>query len=130
MILLNERRHSPATDRPAVVANLKAAPSHELAVSTITRYELEIGLLRMGNPAARRKVVNDLCRVMEVVPFDETAALAAARIRFELQSNGQVISPLDLLIAGIAVSRGAVLVTNNSSGFARVAQLRCEDWTQ
>jgi tRNA(fMet)-specific endonuclease VapC len=117
-------------DRPAVVANLKAAPSHELAIATITRYELEVGLLRMGNPAVRRKVVNDLCRDMEMVPFDEAAALAAARIRFELQTKGQVIGPLDLLIAGIAVSRGAVLVTNNTAEFARVTQLRCEDWTQ
>lgn len=117
-------------DRPAVVAKVKATPSNELAISAITRYEIENGLLRLGNPLPRRKVVHNLCRDMELVPFDEAAALEAAQIRVDLETKGQVIGPLDLLIAGTARSRGAVLVTNNMKEFSRVAGLRCEDWTR
>jgi tRNA(fMet)-specific endonuclease VapC len=117
-------------DRPAVVARVRAAPGNELAISTITRFELESGLLRMGNPAARRKIVHNLCADLELVPFDEAAALEAAHIRTDLATKGQLIGPLDLLIAGTARSRGAVLVTNNIKEFSRVKHLRCEDWTQ
>jgi tRNA(fMet)-specific endonuclease VapC len=34
-----------------------------------------------------------------------------------------------VLIAGQAISRGFVLVTNNTGEFARVEGLRLEDWT-
>jgi tRNA(fMet)-specific endonuclease VapC len=36
---------------------------------------------------------------------------------------------MDLLIAGTALSRGAVLVTNNTKEFSRVKGLRLADWT-
>jgi len=117
-------------NRPAVVARIKAAPSNELAISAVTRYELEAGLLRMGNLEARRKIVNSLCRDLDLVPFDETAALEAARIYADLSAEGRMIGPMDLLIAGTARSRSAVLVTDNTKEFLRVKHLRCEDWTQ
>jgi len=41
------------------------------------------------------------------LPFDSAAAIAAARIRVELEKQGSTIRPLDLPIAGTAVSRGA-----------------------
>ena len=65
---------------------------------------------------------------MEVVPFDLTAARAAAGIRSELEGRGLSIGPMDLLIAGTALSRGAVLVTNNVKEFSRIQGLRIEDW--
>ena len=40
-----------------------------------------------------------------------------------------VIGPVDLLIAGTAVSRGAVLVTSNTREFSRVKGLKLADWT-
>jgi tRNA(fMet)-specific endonuclease VapC len=44
--------------------------------------------------------------------------------------SGLVIGPMDLLIAGTAVSRGAVLVTRNTKEFSRVKGLRLADWTE
>jgi tRNA(fMet)-specific endonuclease VapC len=113
--------------RQPVVEKLHAAPSRELAISFVTRYELECGVLHMG--AARRKIVRELCDDLQQIPFDEAAAVDAAQIRADLSAKGQVIGPLDLLIAGTARSRGAVLVTANTREFARVKGLRCEDWT-
>lgn len=92
-------------------------------------YELEYGTLKTGSPR-RRAVVSELLAGLAQVPFDANAALEAARIRIELEGRGQMIGPIDLLIAGTAVSRGAVLVTSNTKEFSRVKGLRLSDWTQ
>ena len=39
-----------------------------------------------------------------------------------------VTGPMDLLIAGTAVSQGAILATNNIDEFSRIERLRLEDW--
>jgi tRNA(fMet)-specific endonuclease VapC len=44
-------------------------------------------------------------------------------------AQGQPIGPNDLLIAAIARANDAILVTNNTKEFGRVAGLRLEDWT-
>jgi len=54
--------------------------------------------------------------------------MAAARIRVALEKRGSVIGPMDILIAGTALSLGALLVTNNSAEFSRVPGLRVTDW--
>ena len=46
----------------------------------------------------------------------------------ELERRGIVIGPLDLLIAGTALSRGDTLATNNIREFSRIKGLRLEDW--
>ena len=65
---------------------------------------------------------------LEEIPFDRKAAHEAARLRLEMERRDAVIGPLDLLIAGTALSRGAVLATNNTREFSRVKGLRLEDW--
>jgi tRNA(fMet)-specific endonuclease VapC len=56
--------------------------------------------------------------------------LNAARIRLDLERSGHTIEPMDLLIAGTAVSRNATLVTNNSREFSRVSGLKLENWAR
>jgi tRNA(fMet)-specific endonuclease VapC len=115
--------------RQGVVERMLAAPARELAVSTVSQHELEFGALRSAHPAARRKVIRELCRDLVVVPFDGAAALDAAAIRAGLAARGELIGPMDLLIAGTARSRGALLVTGNMREFSRVEGLRLADWT-
>jgi len=43
--------------------------------------------------------------------------------------KGRPIGPNDLMIAATARAHDAVLVTNNTGEFSRVAGLRMEDWT-
>jgi tRNA(fMet)-specific endonuclease VapC len=64
------------------------------------------------------------------IPFDAAAAREAARVRIDLERRGLLIGPLDLLIAGTALSRGATLVTSNVGEFRRIRGLRLEDWSR
>jgi tRNA(fMet)-specific endonuclease VapC len=112
----------------AIVARILNTSREELAIPTIVVYELEYGTLRSNLPARRRHQLEAGLAHIQHVPFDSTAAMAAASIRIELEKQGATIGLLDLLIAGTAVSRGAALVTNNSDEFSRVPGLRLLDW--
>jgi tRNA(fMet)-specific endonuclease VapC len=49
-------------------------------------------------------------------------------IREHLARAGQPIGPHDTMIAAIARSRGATIVTHNTAEFGRVPSLLVEDW--
>ena len=50
--------------------------------------------------------------------------------RFQLEKRGQVIGPLDLLIAAHAISHDLILITNNDIEFKRIKKLKVENWTK
>ena len=113
----------------SVVQRLQDASPREVAIPSVVACELEYGTLKTGS-ARRRAMASGLLAKFTQVPFDREAASEAARIRVELERQGTVIGPMDLLIAGTATSRGAVLVTNNTGEFSRVKGLRLADWTR
>jgi len=113
---------------PAIVARIQNGPRGELAIPAIVVYELEYGTLRSNFPSRRRRELEAGLEHIQHVPFDSAAAKAAAGIRVELEKRGKAIGPLDVLIAGTAISRAATLVTNNASEFSRVPGLRVVDW--
>ncbi len=113
-----------------VVAQLTAQAPGDCAVSTITAYELHLGIQKCARPAAESaKLARTLAR-FRVLPFDETAAQEAAEIRAVLERSGKIIGPYDLLIAGHARVLGLTLVTGNVAEFSRVPRLQIQDWTK
>jgi tRNA(fMet)-specific endonuclease VapC len=115
--------------RESVVKRLHATSPRELGIPSVVAYEVEFGALKIG-PSRRRELVSEFIGNLVQVPFDSDGALAAARIRTDLESRGAMIGPLDLLIAGTALSRSALLITNNTKEFSRVKGLRVADWTK
>jgi len=111
-----------------IQAAIRNTARTELALPTIVVYELEYGALRSGLPDWRRRELERGLGYIQRVPFDSKAATASAKVRIELERQGLTIGPLDLLIAGTALSRGAVLVTDNTVEFSRVAGLQVTDW--
>ena len=92
-------------------------------------YEVEYGSLKIG-ASRRRELVSEFLKNLVQVPFDPDAAIASARIRMDLEARGAAMGPLDCLIAGTAVSRSALLITNKTKEFSRVKGLRVSDWTK
>jgi tRNA(fMet)-specific endonuclease VapC len=111
-----------------VTSRIKMSSPAELAVPAVVSYELEYGTLKGGSPRRSTMLAHVLAE-LEEISFDGAAARAAAEIRVALESRGLTIGPLDLLIAGTAVSRGAVLATNNTQEFHRIEGLRLQDWS-
>lgn len=111
------------------VSNRLAAFSpDDISVSVVTVYELETGVAKCANPVRESSKVSAFLEAVHVLPYDRDSALAAAKIRAELEAAGLVIGPYDLLLAGQAIALGLVLVTRNQKEFQRVAGLQLENW--
>src|SRR5580704_1695985 len=120
----------PLSQRAAIGCfQLQDASPRQLAIPSIVAYEIEYGTLRIGS-SRRREIVSQLLAGIQQIPFDREAALESARIRIDLEARGLALGPMDLLIAGTALSRGAVLATNNTKEFSRIKGLRLSDWTR
>jgi tRNA(fMet)-specific endonuclease VapC len=115
--------------REPVVSRFQSASPRELAIPSVVAYEIEYGTLKIG-PSRRRTIVSGLLDNLTQIPFDHDAARESARIRVELEARGFSIGPMDLLIAGTALSRTATLITNNTKEFSRVKGLRLADWSK
>jgi predicted nucleic acid-binding protein len=58
-----------------------------------------------------------------VLPFDEMAALAWARLMADGRAKGQPRSALDMIIAAVAEANDCVVVTDNEKDFAEITIL-------
>jgi len=110
------KRHSPA-----ILARLADLPPSRVCVSAITRAELLYGLKRLPPTHRLHRGVRAFLRIVRVLPWDADAADHYADIRHQLVSTGQPIGELDMMIAAHALALDAVLVTNNTRHFARIA---------
>lgn len=114
---------------PNVLARIKATPPSLVAVSTLTRMEVEYGLALNAERARKLAPLLDaFFASILTLPFDEADATAAAAIRAALKTQGQPIGAYDALIAGTSLARGLVVVTSNVGEFKRVSGLQVEDW--
>jgi tRNA(fMet)-specific endonuclease VapC len=120
-------------DRPTRVRERlrrAAAEDASIIVSSIVLFELRYGVARSG----RRQENAERLRVflsgnIGILPFEEVDATIAGELRANLEANGAMIGPYDLLIAAQALRTGTTLVTANASEFARVPGLAWEDWS-
>ncbi len=120
-------------NRPARVRErLRRAVSEgaSITVSSVVLFELWYGVARSG----RREENAERLRVflsgnVGVLPFEESDASIAGDLRAEMEANGTVIGPYDLLIAAQSLRTGTTLATANVSEFARVPGLKWQDWT-
>lgn len=111
-----------------LMKRLRERPVTEQAISAITAAELLFGARLCPNPSKVMESYDRFIRHLAVLNWDAAAAVHYADIRADLQRRGLPIGANDLLIAAHARSLGATLVTNNVSEFARVRNLRVENW--
>lgn len=111
-----------------VSQRLLATPPSEIGIPTIVVYEIEVGIAKSGSPRKRRAQLDVIMGLVSILSFGREEAMASARLRAGLERAGSPIGPLDTLIAGTALSQGAVLVSRNVAEFERIRELRVENW--
>jgi tRNA(fMet)-specific endonuclease VapC len=119
-----------------VAQNLINIPAEEIIISTVVVFELQVGIAKSNSPAKRIQQLQQLLSRVNQVDFVGGASLqenlnmavAAATIRAQLEQQGTPIGPMDVLIAGTAMSLQATLVTHNVREFSRISELSIADW--
>lgn len=111
----------------AAPAHLALHPPADILLCSVVKAELVYGSLRRPNPAGLAQLTR-FWQPYVSLPFGDSAALLAARIRADLAAVGMLIGPNDFQIAAIALANDLTLVTRNTGEFSRVAGLRLEDW--
>lgn len=87
----------------------------ESAITVITLAELNAGALVAADveTRARRMATAQAMADVEVLPVDEAAAVAWARLRVQLAEAGRRVNVNDLWIAAVAVSRELTVFTED-----------------
>ena len=111
-------------------ARLAARPADQAAVCSVVEAELWHGAEKYQVPQQRREQLSELLAPHVSLPFDSQCARHYARIRHQLEQQGQMIGGNDLMIAAIALAHDLTLVTHNSAEFRRIIGLKIEDWTE
>ena len=91
--------------------------------------ELEYGAAKSSRPEQNRQALSLFLTPLEILPYDDRAAVHYGEIRSQLEKKGKVIGAMDMLIAAHARSLGLTLVTNNTREFKRIPHLEVENWT-
>jgi tRNA(fMet)-specific endonuclease VapC len=114
---------------PALLKRLQKTSIDEACISVITKSELLFGVELSPRREKDEAALIEFLRHVEVLDFSDAAAIDYARIRTDLKTRGAMIGANDLFIAAHARSLGLTLVTNNTGEFARVHDLKIENWT-
>lgn len=113
---------------PQIEARFRECSPREIALCSIVKSELLYGAHRSTRTDANLQRLNRFFAPLQSLPFDDHCAAHYALIRADLAAQGKPIGPNDLMIAAIARTHDAVLVTRNAAEFGRVAGLRLEHW--
>jgi tRNA(fMet)-specific endonuclease VapC len=109
-------------------SRIQAVSARQLCISAITRGELLFGIALKPQATQLARLVEQFLSQMNCLAWDNAAAEQFATIAAQLHRSGTPIGAMDAMIAGHAISAGAVLITNNERHFDRIAGLEIENW--
>ena len=119
-----------------VVRWLDQQAPRSIWTTSITVFDVRVGLARMGASAKRRRLVTLFDELLNeeirgrVFHFDTLAAERAAALMAELESAGRRIDMRDGMICGIALARQADVATRNVRHFAGTRVAIVNPWSE
>lgn len=110
-------------DTNMLIAGSAPFPNYELAVASLSWAELKYGLRKASTPTERARRETRLARLQAFfgagLPFDDAAADAYEAVCGLILAQGRTVRGrvVDLMIAAIAASHGAAIITRNVDDF-------------
>ena len=101
----------------------------DICISVITFAELEYGIEKSKYPIQNQTALTSFLAPIEILPFGQKAAIEYAKIRANLEEQGNIIGAYDLMIGAHAKENSLTLVTNNQKEFNRISKLKLDNWT-
>ena len=109
---------------------LKRKSTKDIFISSITVAELEHGVAKSNFPEKNKLSLMEFISIFQILYYTDIDASMYGKIRAGLESKGQIIGTMDMLIASQALSHNLILVTNNEREFERIDNLKIENWTK
>jgi len=97
-------------------------------ISEITLAELKFGVAKSKAKEKNQKALDNFLSGIQILPIFPALDIYASE-KARLQKSGKIIDDFDLLIGVTAVSFDLTMVTNNTSHFNRLNDIKLEDWT-
>ncbi len=107
---------------------VRRVPRTHLVISSVTEAEMRFGLERLPSEAKVRVTVPKFLAGIESAPWDSLSARQYAVLAETQRRSGKTLSLFDTMIAAHALALDLTLITNDQA-FARIDNLRIEDWT-
>jgi len=120
---------------PVVVGWLDGLPSESVWTTSVTVFEVRMGLEILAPGRRRRHLEEAFARALEedfegrVLSLDQGAAEAAGRIAAERRRAGRTVEIRDVQIAGIVQARKATLATRNTRHFEGCGLVLVDPWS-
>ena len=114
---------------PVISKRFEELPTASIKIPSMVAAELLYGAEKSGKREHNLKIFKTFLSIYDIVNFDEKAAGHYSIIRADLERRGQIIGGNDIIIAATVLANSGVLVTHNIDEFARINELKTEDWT-
>ena len=98
------------------------------AIPSIVAGELWTGVHKSKRVHENSNLLKNFLAPFEIVPFDTLCSEKYGEVRAYLETNGSKIGNNDTMIASVALSHNATIITNNIKDFSRVPALKVECW--
>ncbi len=111
-----------------IIDKVHVLGAEQILISSITVAELEYGISKSASSLENKRKLEMFLLPFEILVFDKKASEKYGNLRIGLEKRGELIGPLDMLIAAQALAHSMTVVTNNEKGFRRVKGLSVENW--
>jgi tRNA(fMet)-specific endonuclease VapC len=127
--LLDTNICSEHVRRPSGLSHRFIQHSGRLYIPTIVLGEIYTWAYRRPDPRPLlRSLQRDLLGDVQPLAFDGDCAERFGVERGGLLRRGTAVSPVDMMIASVALVHDFTLVTHNTADFRHIPGLRLEDW--
>jgi tRNA(fMet)-specific endonuclease VapC len=110
-----------------VIQHIRKVGEAKVCTSIIVAAELRYSAAKKGSPRLSAQL-EAVLGALEVLPLEAPADATYGLLRTRLEQTGRPIGANDLLIAAQALALGQTIITDNENEFARVEDLRRENW--
>lgn len=115
--------------RLPVARRLGEAEPGDIAVSVLSRMQVEIGLRTQPRARARyARLLRAMDQAVRTIEFGEAEARQAATLGAYLQAHGEAIGPMELMLAAQAMTHHHTLVADDLAPYRMVTGLNVENW--
>ena len=99
-----------------------------IAISTIVVAELDYGAKASVNSSRNLQNLYRFLDLVRIIPFDLASAKMLDTVKSALRKIGKPTGKIDAMIAAVALTHRAELITGNTKHFQTIAGLRLANW--